>query len=125
MRPGMEAPQDNPFIDPGDASFAPIDDRDVEHHAREAADLAAELAARPHQDDGPHPPSHPGCLRGLFVGGTLAMETLEAVRLLVTPLYSNMATNGVQPLPKRSTTRTSAFFACTRETRLAAAGTAV
>jgi FdrA protein len=68
----------------------------------EAADLAGDLAARPHQDDGPDPPLRSGYLRGLFAGGTLAMETLEAVRLLVTPLYSNMATNGVQPLPKRS-----------------------
>ena len=49
MRPGMEAPQDNPFIDPGDASFAPIDDRDVEHHACEAADLAAAIHYHDHR----------------------------------------------------------------------------
>jgi len=49
MTPGMKASQDNPFIDPGDASFAPIDDRDVEHHAREAADLAAAIHYHDHR----------------------------------------------------------------------------
>ena len=49
MTPGMKAPQDNPFIDPGDVSFAPIDDGDAGHHAREAADLAAAIRYHDHR----------------------------------------------------------------------------
>ena len=39
----MNAPKDNPFIDPGDLSFTLIRDDDAEQHAREAADLAAAI----------------------------------------------------------------------------------
>lgn len=49
MTPGMKALQDNPFIDPGDVSFAPIDDHDGGHHAREAADLAAAIRYHDHR----------------------------------------------------------------------------
>ena len=49
MTPGMKAPQDNPFIDPGDVSFAPIDDGDAGHHAREAADLATAIRFHDHR----------------------------------------------------------------------------
>ncbi len=45
----MKAPHDNPFIDPGDASFAPIDDGDAGHHAHEAADLAAAIRYHDHR----------------------------------------------------------------------------
>ncbi|HEX9670161.1 MAG TPA: acyl-CoA synthetase FdrA, partial [Thermoanaerobaculia bacterium] len=68
----------------------------------ETAEKAVQLAAV----DNPH--SHPersegsggraGYLRGLFAGGTLALETLLALRPLATPIYSNLSAPGVQPL---------------------------
>lgn len=38
-------------------------------------------------------------LRGLFSGGTLAYEALLALRPLASPLYSNLSSPGVLPLP--------------------------
>lgn len=40
----------------------------------------------------------PGRLRGLFSGGTLAYEALQALRVFLEPLYSNIALDGVEPL---------------------------
>ena len=39
----MKADKDNPFIDPGDVSFKSINDKALEQHVREAADLAAAI----------------------------------------------------------------------------------
>ena len=44
----MKADQGNRFIDPDDLSFKPINDKDVEQHAREAADLAAAIRYHDH-----------------------------------------------------------------------------
>ena len=44
----MKADKDNPFIDPGDVSFKSINDKAVEQHAREAADLAAAIRYHDH-----------------------------------------------------------------------------
>lgn len=40
----------------------------------------------------------PGYLRGIFSGGTLAYEALQGLRIILDPLYSNIATDGVRPL---------------------------
>lgn len=47
---------------------------------------------------------HPGRLRGLFAGGSLAVEAQEGLRPFLTPLYSNVPISGVERLtdPTRS-----------------------
>lgn len=63
----------------------------------EAATRAIELQAtrvEPHVATG----SRPGFLRGLFSGGTLALELLQGLRLFVAPLSANLAVPGVRPL---------------------------
>ena len=67
----------------------------------EAAEKAVELAggntsqSHPERSEGS---GRGGFLRGLFAGGTLAQETLLALRPLATPLYSNLSAPGVTPL---------------------------
>lgn len=39
-----------------------------------------------------------GYLRGIFCGGTLAHEALQGLRIVFDPLYSNIASEGVEPL---------------------------
>lgn len=55
---------------------------------------------QPPMDTG-QPPAHPGCLRGLFAGGTLALEALYAARRFLEPgsLHSNLEVPGVRRLP--------------------------
>ncbi len=73
-----------------------------------AAELAVELL-----EGGAEPSSraeiansehHPGRLRGLFAGGSLAVEAQEGLRPFLTPLYSNVPISGVERLtdPTRS-----------------------
>ncbi|MFQ5747254.1 MAG: acyl-CoA synthetase FdrA [Gemmatimonadota bacterium] len=69
----------------------------------EAADLAVELAgeaegAAPTPAGRSEEPPLAPCLRGLFSGGTLALETLQALRGFVAPLHSNVAMAGIRPL---------------------------
>lgn len=77
----------------------------------EAAEMAAELAgavagdgpaSRPSASDaGASEPESalPGpYLRGLFSGGTLALEMLQGLRIFLDPLHSNVAMDGVRPL---------------------------
>ena len=45
----MKPPEDNPFIDPGEVSFASIDDTDRDGSARQAADLAAAIRYHDHR----------------------------------------------------------------------------
>ena len=44
----MKADKNNPFIDPGDVSFKSINDKAVDQHAREVADLAAAIRYHDH-----------------------------------------------------------------------------
>ncbi len=65
----------------------------------EAADLAVELAIdRPRLDSAT--PSRPGggYLRGLFAGGTLALEALQGFGCFLTPLFSNLRSSIAKPL---------------------------
>jgi FdrA protein len=73
-----------------------------------AAELAVELlesgaepASKAAIADNEH---HPGRLRGLFAGGSLAVEAQEGLRPFLTPLYSNVPISGVERLtdPTRS-----------------------
>jgi FdrA protein len=73
-----------------------------------AAELAVELieggaepVARAEVATGEHRPSH---LRGLFAGGSLAVEAQEGLRPFLTPLHSNIPVSGVERLtdPTRS-----------------------
>ncbi|MFQ5889844.1 MAG: acyl-CoA synthetase FdrA [Gemmatimonadota bacterium] len=52
--------------------------------------LTAELSATPAEE--------PGYLRGLFAGGTLALEALLGVRVTLRPVHSNLGLEGVEPL---------------------------
>ena len=68
-----------------------------------AAELAVELIesgaepiAKAEVADGEHRPSH---LRGLFAGGSLAVEAQEGLRPFLTPLHSNVPVSGVERLP--------------------------
>ncbi len=73
-----------------------------------AADLAVTLS----EDADEHPSSTQttgtGYLRGLFAGGTLALEAIQAARSLLFPLHSNLAGTDTAPLadPTRSTGHT-------------------
>ncbi len=67
----------------------------------EAAELAVDLlddagdaGVAPTADDKPSA----GYLRGLFSGGTLAHEALQGLRAFLSPLHSNVAVAGVEPL---------------------------
>jgi FdrA protein len=63
----------------------------------EAATRALELlamAGEPHRSFAPRT----GFLRGLFSGGTLALETLQGLQLFLSPLYANLSVSGVQKL---------------------------
>ncbi|MGB3563556.1 MAG: acyl-CoA synthetase FdrA [Thermoanaerobaculia bacterium] len=73
-----------------------------------AAELAVELlesgtepASKAEIADREH---HPGRLRGLFAGGSLAVEAQEGLRPFLTPLHSNVPVSGVERLtdPTRS-----------------------
>jgi FdrA protein len=63
----------------------------------EAATRALELLAMAGE---PHESSEPqaGFLRGLFSGGTLALETLQGLQLFLSPLYANLSVPGVLKL---------------------------
>jgi FdrA protein len=63
----------------------------------EAAKLAVE-ASKSRPAEPVAPPGTTGYLRGLFSGGTLASETLLALRASLTPLYTNSPVPGSQPL---------------------------
>ncbi|MDH3255798.1 MAG: acyl-CoA synthetase FdrA, partial [Acidobacteriota bacterium] len=63
----------------------------------EAATRAVELRARTGEPHTPVEP-RPGFLRGLFSGGTLALEMLHGLRLFVSPLHANLEIPGVAPL---------------------------
>ena len=73
-----------------------------------AADKAAELAEGTVQLQADH--AEPSAeaegrlLRGLFAGGTLALEAVHALQAFLTPIHSNLAVPGVTPLqdPARS-----------------------
>ncbi len=72
----------------------------------EAAELAVDLVAdeageAPESDE----PPQGGCLRGLFSGGTLAHEALQGLRAFLSPLASNVAVDGVEPLVDPATSR--------------------
>ncbi len=69
----------------------------------EAADLALEAAAGGAAAEAP--PAARGALRGLFAGGTLAVEALRTLSAVVSPLSSNVAFPGVEPLPDPSRSR--------------------
>jgi FdrA protein len=65
----------------------------------EAADLAVELATdRPNYDVAPQGSARGGYLRGLFAGGTLALEALQGFGFFLTPLFSNLYSSIAQPL---------------------------
>ena len=63
----------------------------------EAATRALELLATSVEPHAP-PGEARGYLRGLFSGGTLALETLQGLRLFLGPLYANLSVPGVLPL---------------------------
>ncbi len=69
----------------------------------EAADLALEAAGGGAAAEAP--PAARGALRGLFAGGTLAVEALRTLSAVVSPLSSNVAFPGVEPLPDPSRSR--------------------
>lgn len=46
-----------------------------------------------------------GFLRGLFSGGTLALETLQGLAPLLAPIHSNLSLPGVEPLPDPAVSR--------------------
>ena len=81
----------------------------------EAAELAAEIEARPVADEATRgavvalqpplklPPAP--YLRGLFSGGTLALEALQGLRAGLEPLASNLKLPGVELLDDPSTSR--------------------
>ena len=60
-----------------------------------AADLAVELLAAPKAPKAPKAPNAAGFVRGLFSGGTLALEVTQALRFLLSPLVSNLGVAGV------------------------------
>lgn len=69
----------------------------------EAAWMAVDLARpgaerRTPEATEPGPGDLPGYLRGLFSGGTLALELLQAVGTFVGPLHSNLSAPGVEPV---------------------------
>jgi FdrA protein len=63
----------------------------------EAATRAIELLAMAGELHAP-PTARSGFLRGLFSGGTLALEALQGLRLFLTPLHSNLGVPGVLSL---------------------------
>ncbi len=63
----------------------------------EAAELAVSLAGQP-GSAAPPAAGHPGYLRGLFSGGTLAYETMLALQGLLHPLSSNVPIQPEQQL---------------------------
>jgi FdrA protein len=82
----------------GNLQFA----RGLDDAARRAVALAEEGAS-------PEPGEQiEGFLRGLFSGGTLALEILHGVQLFLDPLHSNLAVSGVEPVadPGRSEAHT-------------------
>jgi len=61
-----------------------------------AADRAVELLALESTSfEDPPEESNTGFVRGLFSGGTLALEVTQALRFLLTPLASNLGVDGV------------------------------
>ncbi len=70
----------------------------LDETAEKAVELIEGEQARSHPEQGEGSGGRTGYLRGLFAGGTLAQETLLALRPLATPLYSNLSSPGVQPL---------------------------
>jgi FdrA protein len=58
-----------------------------------ALELTA-MAGKPHE----HSTTSTGFLRGLFSGGTLALETLQGLQLFLSPLFANLSVPGVEPL---------------------------
>lgn len=74
------------------------------HFARsldEAADLAVDLlrsAAQVEAAKTPHSDNRPRRFIGLFSGGTLAYEAVLGLRLLLSPLASNLSAGGVEKL---------------------------
>lgn len=64
----------------------------------EAADLAVGLVIdRPDFEIAPQGSSRGGHLRGLFAGGTLALEALQGLGCFLTPLFSNLHSSIAQP----------------------------
>jgi FdrA protein len=63
----------------------------------EAATKALELLAMTGEPHAP-PAAREGFLRGLFSGGTLALEALHGLQLFLSPLHSNLSVPGVIPL---------------------------
>ncbi len=77
---------------------------------KETAELAAKLFHRANPANWRHRPAPgksiaPPYLRALFAGGTLAYETLQGLRDFFTPLYANIAMNGVKRLDDPTTSR--------------------
>ena len=73
----------------------------------EAADLAVELAGR-EQDQRPQVRQRPaltGLVRGLFAGGTLALEAVQGLSPFLAPLYSNLTAPGVAKVPGTTPSR--------------------
>jgi FdrA protein len=68
----------------------------------EAATRAVELLAVTGELH-PAAAGRPGFLRGLFSGGTLALEVTHGLRLFVSPLSSNLSVPGVLPLDDAAT----------------------
>jgi len=64
----------------------------------DAAELATELDTTDLGIVGPPRAGTSGFVRGLFSGGTLALELLQVLRTLVQPVYSNLSAQGVEPV---------------------------
>jgi FdrA protein len=82
----------------GNLQFA----RGLDDAARRAVELAEE-GASPESGE-----QIEGFLRGLFSGGTLALEILHGVQVFLDPLHSNLVVSGVEPVadPGRSEAHT-------------------
>ena len=67
----------------------------------EAAEIAVSLARGDERlaTAGSETPVNGPYLRGLFAGGTLSLEAVQVAKTLISPLYSNLGTDGVLPLP--------------------------
>jgi FdrA protein len=65
----------------------------------EAADLAVDVAdSQVSSPENPRQPYRGGFLRGLFAGGTLALEAVQGLGAFLTPLYSNLVSDHAEPL---------------------------